>query len=336
MKILIIGAGFSGSVIARELAENGFKITLIDKRDHIGGNAYDFINEHNIRIHKYGPHIFHTSNQNVVKWLSQFTKWIPYEHKVKAMLECGTLVTFPVNKETEKIVGKKNVNTIFYKPYTKKMWGVSLDELSSSVLSRVKARNDLSDLYFPNDTFQALPKNGYTELIKNILNHKRIKILLNTPYRKKQEKSFDYIFNSMPIDEYFNYKYGELAYRSIKFHTYTIPVPKLFPVTVVNFTHTEKFTRVTEWKNFPNSEASMSYTTITAEEPCDYKENNYERFYPVKDKTNINRKIYKKYSLLVPDNMTFIGRCGLYAYLDMHQAINSSLEISKKFISEHS
>ena len=317
------------------LAEQGNLITLIDKRNHTAGNAYDYINEYGIRIHKYGPHLFHTSNQYVVNWLSKFTDWTPYKHKVKAMLENGTLVTLPVNKETAEIVGVENIIDIFFKPYTKKMWGLELSEIDSDIVNRVKIRTDLNDLYFPDDTFQALPKEGYTSLINNILDHKLIKTLLSSPFEKGMEKKFDHVFNSMPIDEYFEYKFGELPYRSIKFHTQTLPVPILFPVSVVNFTHAEKYTRVTEWKNLPNTNASKSHTTITIEEPCDFKDNQYERYYPVKDKLGLNREIYKKYSSLADKNMTFIGRCGLYSYLDMHQAVSSALNIAKEFINKN-
>jgi len=336
MHILIVGAGFSGAVIARELANIGCQVTIIDKRNHIAGNAYDYVNEFGIRIHKYGPHLFHTSNKEVVAWLSQFTEWIPYEHKVKAMLQDGRLVTLPVNKETANIVGHENILDIFYRPYSRKMWGIELDDLDHEIISRVKIRDDLNELYFPDDSFQALPKDGYTDLIEKILDHKRIKINLNTTFTNGMENNFDYTFNSMPIDEYFNYKYGQLPYRSIKFHTSTLKVPKLFPVSVINFTHAEKYTRVTEWKNLPNSISNSAFTTITVEEPCDYKENDFERYYPIKDKDGQNKETYKKYLSEVPNNMIFIGRCGLYAYLDMHQAINSALIVAKKFIAEHS
>jgi UDP-galactopyranose mutase len=268
--------------------------------------------------------------------LSQFTEWIPYEHKVKAMLQDGRLVTLPVNKETANIVGHENILDIFYRPYSRKMWGIELDDLDHEIISRVKIRDDLNDFYFPDDSFQALPKYGYTDLIEKILDHKRIQINLNTTFTNGMESNFDYTFNSMPIDEYFNYKYGQLPYRSIKFHTSTLKVPKLFPVSVINFTHAEKYTRVTEWKNLPNSISNSAFTTITVEEPCDYKENDFERYYPIKDKDGQNKETYKKYLSEVPNNMIFIGRCGLYAYLDMHQAINSALIVAKKFIAEHS
>ena len=129
MRILVVGAGFSGAVIARQCAAAGHLVKVIDKRDHIGGNAYDYTDSNGIRIHKYGPHLFHTNNEKVVQWLSQFTEWVPYQHKVKAQLNDGTYVTLPVNKATKETVGEENVLDIFFRPYTKKMWGKSLDEL---------------------------------------------------------------------------------------------------------------------------------------------------------------------------------------------------------------
>lgn len=334
-KILIVGAGFSGSVLARTLAEENYLVTVIDQRDHIGGNAYDFVNEHGIRVHKFGPHLFHTSNYKVVEWLSKFTEWTPYKHKVKALLSDGRLVTLPVNNETATIVGKDKIIETFYKPYTQKMWGLSVDEIDASVLARVAIRDDMNEDYFPNDSFQALPTKGYTDLIRNILNHSNIKIKLNRPYITGEDIDYFHTFNSMPIDSYFDFKYGHLPYRSIKFHTSSVMIPQIFPVATVNFTHNEPWTRVTEWKNLPNSDKPAGITTITIEEPCDYINNNFERFYPIKDKDGINQNLYNRYQSQCPKNMTFIGRCGLYVYIDMHQAISSALSIGNKFISNN-
>jgi UDP-galactopyranose mutase len=332
MKILVIGAGFSGAVIARELAENNHQVVIIDKRDHLAGNAYDYVNEYGIRVHKYGPHIFHTSNNEVVSWLSKFTEWVPYKHKVKAMLSTGQLVTLPVNSETTQIVGRENIIDTFIRPYTKKMWGLDIEDLDPSILTRVPVRDDLNEFYFPNDSFQALPKNGYEAIFIEMLRHKNIRISLKTEHNAKLEESFDFIFNSMPIDEYFQYEHGQLPYRSIKFNTVTLPLPKVFSVPVINFTHSDPETRVTEWKNFPGHGVNVAKTTLTYEVPCDFKDNNFERYYPVKDLMGANRSLYALYEKKVPRNMKFTGRCGLYAYLDMHQAINASLSLVKKFI----
>lgn len=334
MKILIVGAGFSGSVIARELAEKGCKVEIIDKRDHIGGNAYDYLNEQNIRIHKYGPHFFHTNNVQVYDFLSKFTEWVPYQHKAKAMLDNGELVTIPVNQETKLRVGENNIVETFIRPYTEKMWGMKLEQIDPQIINRVPIRNDEIDLYFPNDQFQCMPKDGYTQLFSNLLNHPNIILSLNTPFSKTLESKFDHIFNSMPIDEYHNYCFGHLNYRSIKFHTLTLPIPRLFPVVQVNFVNTGKYTRIIEWKNIPGQSFNNLFTTVTYEEPCDYKENNEQRFYPVKDLKGENKKIYDQYKSIKLDKVTFIGRLGQYVYLDMHQCVSSALIIAKNFINE--
>ena len=332
-KILIVGAGFSGAVIARELAEVGYNVVIIDKRNHIGGNAFDYMNEHGIRIHKYGPHLFHTNNEKVFNWLSKYTDWVEYKHKVKAMLKDGMLVTLPVNNETKSIVGEENLVETFIRPYSEKMWGMSLEELDPQILNRVPMRNDNNELYFPEDQFQFMPKDGYSQLFENILDHNNIEVILNTSFSQEMEKVFDFTFNSMAIDEYFNYSLGYLPYRSIKFTEVNLPAPRIFPVSVVNFTHNGKHTRVVEWKNIPNQEeASDQITTLTYEEPCDYRDNNMERFYPVKDIRGENRRLYEEYKRMVPENMEFIGRLGLYAYLDMHQCVNNALIAARRFI----
>ena len=331
MKVLIVGAGLSGVTIARELADNGHEVHVIDRRDHIAGNAYDYINEHGIRVHKYGPHLFHTNNKNVFKWLSRFTDWVEYKHKVKAQLPDGQYVTLPVNKETKDIVGEENVLDTFFRPYTKKMWGVELDNLNPDIINRVPVRDDDNELYFPDDKIQYMPRHGYTKMVENILHHHNITVDLKVHFNNLLEKEYDHVFNSMPIDEYYEFKYGKLPYRSIKFETISLPIPKALPTAVVNFTHNGPKTRVTEWKNIPCHGDNRYMTTLTFEEPCDYLENNLERYYPVKDASGNNKKTYEKYKKLQSKNMTFIGRCGLYAYLDMHQAINSSLAIAKRF-----
>ena len=329
---LIVGAGFSGATVARTLADAGKRVTIIDKRSHVAGNAFDFINDYGIRIHKYGPHIFHTSNLEVLNFLSRFTKWLPYRHKVKAQLKDGRLVTLPVNRETTEIVGKENVLDIFFRPYTKKMWNVELEEINPTILDRVPIRDDLNEYYFPNDSFEGMPTDGYTALVEKMLSHPNIEVQTSTPFEVEMEKKYIHIFNSMSIDEYFEFCHGVLPYRSIKFHHATIPVPNLFPVTTVNFTHDKPFTRVTEWKNFPGHGLNPAWTSVTIEEPCDFIDNDYERYYPVKDINSVNKLLYERYKSMAPNNVTFIGRCGLYAYLDMHQAINSALTTTKKYL----
>lgn len=329
--ILVVGAGFAGATVARELALAGHFVRVIDKREHIAGNAYDFENSHGIRIHQYGPHIFHTSNSEIVAWLSQFTEWLPYKHRVKAMLHDGRLVTLPVNRVTASVVGQDKIVETFIRPYTEKMWGFKLEDLDPEILSRVAIRDDENELYFPDDQFQAMPKYGYTQLIANILDHPLITVELNKSFSREDELGYDHVFNSMPIDEYFEFEYGPLPYRSIKFHHVELPMPKIFPVAVVNFTHVEPYTRVTEWKNFPGNK-DTAYTVLTYEQPCSYLENDMERYYPVKDMNGSNRHLFKRYESLTASNMTFIGRCGLYAYLDMHQAVSTSLAIARRYL----
>ena len=330
-KILVVGAGLCGSTVARKLAEAGYEVTVIDKRDHIAGNCYDYKNSHGIRVHKYGPHLFHTSNQQVYWFLQMYTDFQPYKHKVKALLEDGHYATLPPNKHTEEMVGnKRNVIETFYRPYSEKMWGVPLEEISPDILDRVKIRDDDNEFYFPNDLHQYVPSKGYTHMVKNILDHENITVHLLTEFNKSMESEFYHVFNSMPIDVYYELEHGELTYRSIKFETITIPIPKVLPVAQVNFTHTGPNTRVTEWKNIPGHGNNPHYTTLTFETPCDYKDNDNERYYPFPSKKN--REIYDKYKAIQNDKVTFIGRCGTYAYLDMHQAVNMGLQVSKKFI----
>ena len=177
-RILAIGAGFSSAVIGRLCAEKGHRVTIIDKRPHIAGNAFDYTNEHGIRVHQYGPHLFHTKQKHVWDFLSRFTEWLPYQHKVKAQLKDGRYVTLPVNKETAENVGKENVVETFIRPYSEKMWGMPLEKLDPSILARVPMRDDMNDLYFPNDPYQGMPKDGYTQMIKRIIDHPNIEVKL--------------------------------------------------------------------------------------------------------------------------------------------------------------
>lgn len=337
MKILIVGAGLTGSTVARELAEAGHEIDIIDKRDHVAGNAYDYMDDTGIRIHKYGPHLFHTNNKRVWDYLSRFTNFVYYRHKAKAQLADGSYVPFPVNETTIEKVGKENILDIFFRPYTKKMWGKELEELDPNIIKRVPVKDNRDESYFPNDTYQGLPDQGYTAMVQKMLFHPNIRIHLNTEFYEFAPKLgyYDYCFNCMPIDEFFDFKHGELPYRSLKFHQKVIPMNKVLPSVTVNFTHDGPYTRVTEWKNMPNHGQNPHCSVLTFEEPCDYKDNDMERYYPVKDVNGDNRKIYEKYKAEASPKMQFIGRCGQYVYIDMHQAVNSGLQIADKFKKEN-
>jgi UDP-galactopyranose mutase len=334
-KVLVVGAGFSGAVIARILSENGFLVDVIDKRSHIAGNAFDYLNHHNILVHQYGPHLFHTNNRSVFEFLSRFTDWVDYQHRVKAMLDTGELLTLPVNLDTKNKVGKDKVIDTFIRPYSEKMWGLKLEEISPDIINRVPVRNDTNELYFPDDQFQAMPKGGYTKMFKNLLNHQNIQVKLATEFHKDMEDVYMHVFNSMPIDEYYDYCLGPLPYRSLKFHHVDLPIPRLFPVCQVNFTNTGPYTRVVEWKNIPNSPQNPLFTSLTYEEPCSYTENNNERFYPVKDASGQNRALYMQYKQIENPKTTFIGRLGQYVYLDMHQVISSSMATAEKFAKDN-
>ena len=329
MKILVVGAGFAGATVAYELIKDGHDVVVMDERGHIGGNAYDYTNEHGIRIHRYGPHIFHTSNKKVYDWVTQFGDWVEYKHKVKAQLADGQYVTLPVNRHTKEIVGEDNIIDTFYRPYTKKMWGKELEELDPSITKRIPIRDDDNQLYFPNAKYQVMPKHGYTEIFNEILSE--IPVHLNCSFKKEMEDDFDHVFSSMPIDVYYDYRFGELPYRSLKFYNIDLPMVRSLPTTVVNFTNDSPYTRITEWKNFPEHGSNDKLTTLTYEEPCDYRDNYYERYYPVKDINGENQKIYKTYKDIENPTVTFIGRCGMYVYIDMDQAINSSLATVTRF-----
>lgn len=334
-KILIVGAGLSGAVIARMCAEKGYEVSIIEKRDHIGGNCFDYLSKNKILIHKYGPHLFHTSNECVMNFLKRFSDFVDYKHKVKAMLNDGSLVTMPVNRETKRIVGEENILNVLFVPYTRKMWGMDPSQINRTVLNRVKIRDDDNEYYFPDDLFQCMPSDGYHQMFKRMLQHNNISVKLGLEFNKKMEEEYDHVFNSMAIDEYYDYCYGVLPYRSIKFHEYTIPVPKLLPVSTVNITHAGKYTRVTEWKNIGNCKiepTNAELTTLTVEEPCDFKDNNFERYYPVIDSTGKNNEIYERYRTIENNKTTFIGRTGLYKYLDMDDAVAESMKQANEFL----
>ncbi len=370
-KILVVGAGFAGAVYARQLAEKGYHVTVIDKRNHIAGNCYDYVDNSGIRIHKYGPHLFHTSNMKVFEYLSRFTKWVKYEHKVVVRVGENKLVPLPINIETINTIFNKSfeseqevkffidsltiknqeitnaqdwlydkigerLTNIFYRPYTKKMWDLDLIDLSYSVVKRIKFSFSNEERYFPNDSIQFLPDKGYTELFINLLDHENINICLSEKFSKSLLKEFNHCFNSMPIDEFYDFKFGNLPYRSIKFtHSITDSDNSSGHVTI-NYSDSSKHTRETWWHNIPGHHVQKKDLFVkTQEEPCDYKDNEYERYYPVKTSDNRFGEIYKKYSDLKEKKIDFIGRCGTYQYLDMHQVVNQSLLNVNRWIKDH-
>tara|TARA_Y100001933_G_C18998833_1_gene563729 strand:- start:310 stop:1452 length:1143 start_codon:yes stop_codon:yes gene_type:complete len=369
-KILIVGAGLAGSSLGRILAEHNFRVVIIEKRNHVAGNIYDYVNSNNERIHKYGPHLLHCDpKSDALKFLSRFTEWVTYEHKVRALLENGKTTPLPINKTTlqdvfgkifedenqtreflnsirnkdlkprntdelfESSVGIKLAN-IFFRPYTKKMWGVDPKELSISIGARLPVRTDENSNYF-NDKFQALPKNGYTELVNKMLDHRNIEVHLSTPFSKDMQSEFNHSFLSIPIDEYYDFKYGRLPYRSIIFEN-RLESNKDFDSPVINFTDNSEYTRKTQWNLLPNSyNFKGNLKTITYEKPCSLENNPGEYYYPVQ--TREARLILTNYEKLAKKNslITFIGRTGLFKYIDMIPAVQIHLKLAKNFIKNY-
>lgn len=370
-RILIVGAGFAGATVARELADSGrYQVHIIDRREHIAGNAYDPVDtELNLRIHRYGPHIFHTNDQDIFDYLSRFTEWLPYTHRVEALVEKIGYVPLPINRTTINKVCRQNLiddadviafldkircphqqpsnalevaesiygvelTQLFFARYTKKMWGIELSELPASVLRRLPVRHDDNPNYF-NDKIQAMPKQGYIRLFENMLDHPNISISVNCAFDKGMEKDYEHVFNSMPIDVYFDQCFGPLPYRSIQFVHEQLASHEQ-PVATINFTDEGPYTRRTDWRMYPGCNLGAKSVLLTREVPCDYAENNYERYYPVKTVDGAPQALFRRYHAeanKVP-NMTFIGRCGQYIYYDMHQVVANSLKIARDFLAK--
>jgi UDP-galactopyranose mutase len=363
-EILVVGAGFAGATSARELAARGISVHVIDKRPHIGGNAYDEVGASGVRIHRYGPHVFHTSNKRIARWIQRFGAFLPYDHRVQALLPTGQYVPLPINRRTINMVFDVDLATpedvihflrgqcianatpanaaeylnatigpvltdLFFRPYTKKMWAHDLEDMDASVVRRIPTRTDDEDRYFAADQYQFLPENGYTELLHSILDHPLIRVTTELPFEHIMLSDYAHCFNSMAIDEYFSYELGYLPYRSVKFHHHD-KVRDFYQATtsVINFTDSTPFTRMTNWSLFPGHvETVTELTTLTLEEPCDYMENDMERYYPVKLSDGRAEHLYKKYQVLAArqQKVTFIGRCGKFQYLNMDQVINQSI-----------
>ena len=368
--ILVVGAGFAGACYAREIAEAGHTVAVIDRRPHIAGNAYDAVSPDGVRVHQYGPHLFHTDNEAVVKWVSRFGELTPYEHKVNAYLPPDRFVPLPVNRQTintvfhlsladdqavadflatqgEPIEDPKNageylrsrigpvLTDLFFRPYTKKMWDLDLEDLDTAVVKRLPLRFDTEDRYFPGDRFQFLPTLGYTALFERLLDHPGIEVTLGQEFDKTMLGEFDACFNSMAIDAYFDNAFGPLPYRSIRFHHRSQPSDGPARASVINFTDRGPYTRETDWSLLPDHRVhDTGRTTITREEPCDYIDNDLERFYPVKTSDGRYEAIYARYKRLAEEvgECQFIGRCGTYRYLDMHQVINQSLAGARRWL----
>jgi UDP-galactopyranose mutase len=355
---MIVGAGFAGSVLAERLASvANKKVLLVEQRDHIGGNAYDYYNHHGILVHKYGPHIFHTNCKKVFDYLSKFTLWRPYEHRVLASVD-GQLVPLPINLTTintlyglqlncdqletfyntkaqkvecvrtseDVVVSKvgKELYEKFFKGYTRKQWDLDPSELDASVIARVPTRTNKDDRYFT-DTYQAMPLHGYTSMFRNMLSHPNIKIMLNTDYKEVVDIiPYQRMIYTGPIDSYFNYCYGRLPYRSIEFKFDTFEKEFYQATGTINFPNEHPYTRITEFKYLTgqiHQKTSIVYEYPTAEG---------DPYYPIPRPEN--RALYQRYQSLADSmsNTFFTGRLATYKYYNMDQVIAQSLTLFEK------
>jgi len=351
---LVVGAGFAGSVIAERLARKFNKRVLIcDRRNHIGGNAYDHFNEDGVLIHKYGPHIFHTNSAEVFEYLSQFTQWRPYEHRVLASVD-GKLVPIPINRTTvnmlygldlrtdaevdqffEQQAEKKEVlrtseDTVvarvgrelyekMFRNYTRKQWNLDPSELDASVTARIPVRTNTDDRYFT-DTYQFMPLNGYTRMFENMLDHKNITIAVNVDYRDlMREVKYNELVYSGPVDEFFDMRYGKLPYRSLEFRHETHNSEFFQIAPVVNYPNEHDYTRITEFKYLTGQQHAK--TAIVYE----YPRAEGDPYYPVPRPENA--ALYKQYQLLAEatPNVHFVGRLATYKYYNMDQVVAQAL-----------
>ncbi|MFS8373323.1 UDP-galactopyranose mutase [Xanthomonas campestris] len=357
---LIVGAGFAGSVLAERLAAGlGKRVLVVDRRPHIGGNAYDFHDDAGVLIHRYGPHIFHTNAQRIVDYLSNFTQWRPYEHRVLAQVG-EQQVPIPINMTTlnalyglqlrseeeaaaflasraepvaeirtsEDVVinqvGRELYET-FFRGYTRKQWGLDPSQLDKSVTSRVPTRTNDDDRYFT-DTFQQMPLHGYTRMFERMLDHPNIKVMLNTDYREiRDELDYHQLVYCGPIDEYFDYCYGKLPYRSLKFEHSTVDQEQFQAVATVNYPAEEvAYTRITEYKHLTGQQHPK--TSITHE----YPSAEGDPYYPIPRAENA--ELYRRYERLAGEtpNVTFLGRLGTYKYYNMDQVVGQALALYKR------
>lgn len=354
---LVVGAGFAGAVVAERLASAGAKVLVVDRRPHIGGNAYDHYDEEGILVHRYGPHIFHTNSREVFAYLSRFTAWRPYEHRVLASVD-GQLVPFPINLDTvnrlyglsldpaeleeffasvaeprailrtseDVVVSKigRELYLKFFHNYTRKMWGLDPSQLDASVAARVPSRLSRDDRYFT-DTYQAMPLHGYTRLFESLLAHPGIKVLLSTDYREVEGLiPFERLVYTGPIDEFFDNRYGELPYRSLEFRFETKEQDRALPAAVVNFPNEHEYTRVTEFKHLTGQVHPK--TTLVYEYPRAHG----DPYYPVPRPENA--ELYNEYRALAEatPGISFVGRLATYKYYNMDQVVAQALKLARQ------
>jgi UDP-galactopyranose mutase len=355
--VLVVGAGFSGAVVARELADQGLDVLVIDRRDHIGGNAHDRVDAHGVLVHPYGPHIFHTNSQRIFDYLSRFTTWRPYEHRVLASVD-GKLVPLPINVDTvnqlygldldeagvaaffERVREPRDpvrtsedvvVNAVgrdlyekFFRGYTRKQWGLDPSELAASVAARIPTRTNHDDRYFT-DTFQAMPAEGYTRMFERILDHPRIAVETGVDYFAERDRlSARHTVYTGPIDAFYGHRFGALPYRSLRFeHEHLPDTARYQAVGTVNYPNDHAYTRITEFRHLTGQ--AHAGTSIVRE----YPQAEGDPYYPVPRPEN--ETLYKRYEALALDEdaVTFVGRLAQYRYYNMDQCVGAAIKASQ-------
>ncbi len=361
---LIVGAGFTGCVLAERIASQlGQSVLLVEKRDHVGGNAFDCVNEHGILVHRYGPHIFHTNSARVWKYLSNFTEWRPYQHRVRALVG-GVLVPVPFNLESLALLLPSNraaelerrllaefgpdsnvpilrmretadaqiraladfIYERIFLCYTLKMWGMRPEELAPSVTGRVPVRISYDDRYFL-DTYQAIPRDGYTAMFRRMLEHPKIEVMLETEYRRvAHEIRWRRMIYTGPIDTFFDYVYGPLAYRSLRFEMEHHDRERFQAVATINFPDEPARTRRTEFKHVTGQEGPS--TTLVNEYPLPHVAGENEPYYPIPTEENRERFLrYQREAKRLGGSVIFAGRLADYKYYNMDQAVARALRV---------
>ncbi len=362
--MLVVGAGLAGSVVAERLASGpGLRVLVIDRREHVAGNAYDEIDERGVRVHRYGPHVFHTNAARVVEYLSRFTDWLPYEHRVRAVVD-GTQVPMPINRTTlntlydldlrtdqdaesflaaraeprhriesseDAVVARvgRDLYERLYRGYTTKQWGHDPSQLGAEVCARIPIRHNTDDRYFT-DRFQQMPTDGYTAMVARILEHERIDVQTGADYADVPASLRGaHLVWTGPIDELFDFQLGRLPYRSLRFDRQWLPTPHgelLQSVAVLNHPAPDvPYTRVTEFRHL-TGQRSHPWTTLCIEYPC----GNGEPFYPVPQAPS--RQLFRRYKRLAADrgDVTLVGRLARYQYLNMDQVVAQALLVADR------
>lgn len=358
--VLVVGAGFSGAVVAERLAEHGLQVLVIDRRPHIGGNAHDRPDANGVLIHPYGPHIFHTNAQRIVDYLSRFTAWRPYEHRVLAEVD-GRCVPFPINIDTvnrlygltldettiqafydgvreprARIETSEDVvlNAVgrdlyekFFRGYTRKQWGLDPSQLAGSVAARIPTRCDHDDRYFT-DSFQRMPAEGYTRMFRRILDHPNIRVETGVDcFAKPALVTPRHTVFTGPIDAWFGHRFGRLPYRSLRFeHEHLRGVPRFQPVGTVNFPNEHDYTRITEFKHLTGQ--THAGTSIVRE----YPQAEGDPYYPVPRPEN--EALFKRYEALGAKerDTSFVGRLAQYRYYNMDQCVGAALTAATRIL----